>query len=94
VNKVFVEYKVNEERMDDYLQFMSNELDRSGMELYEGTEQPGLFVELWPDMDSAAFRSFKLERTEPVDSPWRTLDGWIAGGLAKVHVWHFTGRLR
>ena len=47
---VFVEYKVFPEKREAYLsrirELMKN---ASGVQLYEGSDQPNLFVEIWHD---------------------------------------------
>jgi hypothetical protein len=91
MEKVFVEYAVVDGALDAYRAFMADK--RSGgkrFEWYEGTDQPGLFVEVWPGMSYAEYAAFKRKRTDPADPDWGRLQEWVRGGLAKVHVWHFT----
>ncbi|PYI50794.1 hypothetical protein [Paenibacillus flagellatus] len=87
---VFVEYKVFPEKRDAYLRWIGAAARADNrFELYEGSEQPDLFVELWRGMDDERYRSFKRERLEPGDPSWGALAEFVPGGLAKVHVWHF-----
>jgi hypothetical protein len=90
MEKVFVEYAIADGALDAYRAFMADK--RSGgerFEWYEGTDQPGLFVEMWPGMSYAEYEVFKRKRTDPADPDWGVLREWVHGGLAKVHVWHF-----
>ncbi|GFN31210.1 hypothetical protein [Paenibacillus xylaniclasticus] len=86
----FAEYRILPEFRDSYLT-LSNELVRTSSDaliVYEGTDQPNLFVELWSaDCEEAAER-IKRERCSE-RSPWRQVDNWVQGGRAKVHVWTF-----
>ncbi|KIL42416.1 hypothetical protein SD70_00355 [Gordoniibacillus kamchatkensis] len=93
--KVFVEYAIAEEALDAYRAFMAEK--RSGgmrFEWYEGTDQPGLFVEVWPGVAYAAYEEFKHRRSDPEDPDWGKLGDWVRGGLGKVHVWHFSAVLK
>lgn len=95
MEKVFVEYAIAGEALNDYRAFMADK--RSGgmrFEWYEGTDQPGLFVEIWPGLDYASCERFKRRRSDPADPDWGQLEAWVRGGVAKVHVWHFTEVMR
>lgn len=73
-----------------YLYYMQNIQKQTFFELLEGTDQPELFVEIWHDIDYAAFLKFKSERLEPSNSSiWYQLDEFIVEGLSKLHIWHF-----
>jgi hypothetical protein len=87
---VFVEYKVFPEKREAYLQWM-NSLTReeSRLELYEGSDQPDLFVELWRDFGEEEYRTYKKTRLESAGSPWAGLADYVPGGAAKIHIWHF-----
>lgn len=92
---VFVEYKVFPEKREAYLQWIEPLAgNESGLELYEGSDQPDLFVELWRGFDEEAYRAFKKSRLEASDSPWAELEQYVAGGAAKIHIWHFRRSLR
>ena len=87
---VFVEYKVFPEKRDAYSQWMKERVrDTPKMELYEGSDQPGLFVEIWHNVEEHEYREFKNERLENPESPWAELADYVPGGLDKVHIWHF-----
>jgi len=86
----FAEYRIMEPYRQTYLA-LSSELVRTSshaLVVYEGTDQPGLFVELWTAEDEATAEQIKRERCGE-RSPWRPVDGWVQGGRAKVHVWTF-----
>ncbi|MEW9700653.1 hypothetical protein [Paenibacillus sp. SI8] len=91
--KVFVEYAINPEGRASYLIYMQELQSREGrLELLEGTDQPGLFVEIWTDITYAEYEVLKRKRTQQVEdsedqAKW---DQWIKGGLSKLHMWHFT----
>lgn len=94
---IFVEYKVIPEKREAYLQWIDarSRSDSSiSMELYEGSDQPDLFVELWRDFNEEAYRAFKKTRLESADSPWAELANYVPGGAAKIHIWHFHRSVR
>ena len=93
--KVFVEYTILQEKRDVYLHYMQKMIKQTGLELMEGTDQPGLFVEIWSDISYAAYESLKKLRSEPVDNPvnnseWESFEQFISGGFSKIHIWHFS----
>jgi len=86
----FAEYKIQPDYRDDYLL----EVDKLRLQeeelvhVYEGTDQPSLFVEVWSCRDEVHALRVKEERLSE-RSPWFALSSWIAGGPAKLHVWTF-----
>jgi hypothetical protein len=89
--KVFVEYTVSEEMRTNYLQYMQILIDKTGLMLYEGTDQPGLFIEIWSNLNYSAFLDLKRERLNPKDeSIWKPLIPFVTGGVEKIHIWHFS----
>jgi hypothetical protein len=94
MSKVFVEYKIVEESRSSYIHYMQKVIKQTGLELLEGTDQAGLFVEIWSDVQYAAYESLKDDRLAPKeDSIWLPLASMIDGGISKQHIWHFTGIL-
>jgi hypothetical protein len=92
MSKVFVEYRIVEENRSSYIHYMQKVIKQTGLELFEGTDQPGLFVEIWSDVQYAAYESLKADRLAPKeDSIWLPLALMIDGGIRKLHIWHFTG---
>ncbi|TMV46486.1 hypothetical protein FE783_26365 [Paenibacillus mesophilus] len=92
---VFVEYKVFPEKREAYLQwFKTLTMAETRLELYEGSDQPDLFVELWRDFGPDEYREFKKSRQESPESPWAELADFVPGGSAKVHIWYFQRSVR
>jgi hypothetical protein len=91
LSKVLVEYTIVREKRSNYLQYMHKLIEQTGLELLEGTDQPELFVEIWSDCNYSDYESLKKARLEPEEnSDWEPFGNFVAGGLAKVHIWHFT----
>ncbi|MFC3770273.1 hypothetical protein [Paenibacillus sp. GCM10012303] len=87
---IFIEYKVFPDKRDAYMSWIKSAADGDvRFELYEGSDQPGLFVEQWRGFDEDGYRSFKIRRLETGDPSWSGLADFVPGGLAKVHIWHF-----
>ncbi|WP_159886311.1 hypothetical protein [Paenibacillus puerhi] len=67
------------------------------LEIYEGTEQPNLFVEIWSGLSDEAYGELKAARigeyeaagSEQSPGGWRTMERWVVGGRAKIHMWQF-----
>ncbi len=90
MSKIFIEYKIHPEFRDKYLAFMrARVVEHPELSWYEGTDQPGLFVEIWDNQSFEQFESFKRERTV-LQGKWRQGDDCIHGGIAALHIWHFT----
>jgi hypothetical protein len=91
MHKVFVEYVIVPEMRQVYLDYMRQWLLRDGrLELLEGSDQPGLFVEIWQDVSYDSYELLKQERlknSRPDLPPW---DTWVQGGKSKQHIWHFS----
>lgn len=88
--KVFVEYKIKPDKREQYLHSVK-EIQRrmeqggaSHFSLYEGSDQPDLFVEMFDVPSIEIYYLLKEERSmQPV------IDDCIAGGAAKIHIWAF-----
>jgi hypothetical protein len=90
--KVFVEYTILQEMRLIYLNHMREWLKREGrLELLEGSDQPGLFVEIWNDVPYEEYEELKKQRLQISDENDRLWGNWVQGGLAKINIWHFTG---
>jgi hypothetical protein len=86
---VFVEYKVFPEKREAYLSRIRKLLKTaSGVQLYEGSDQPNLFVEIWQDCDAAQYRKIKQLRLQP-GSAWAEIADFVPGGASRIHIWHF-----
>jgi hypothetical protein len=95
--KVFVEYKVKPEYRETYLVWIKEMTRKDGrFTVYEGTEQPGLFVEMWDGLERDEYLKMKEQRLTTAssegenDDRWGRLTGWVEGGVSKIHMWHFT----
>lgn len=85
----FVEYHIEERFVASYREWIAKKLEAtSGVKLYEGTDQPHLFVEVWEAKDEAAALAIKEERCSQRSS-WCHMADWVPGGSPKVHVWTF-----
>lgn len=91
---VFAEYRIDPDYREHYLQFMREIARRHpDLEWFEGTDQPNLFVEVWRGMDRASYELWKELRLAEWQEEWSPLHTMIAGGKAKLHIWHF-GQIR
>lgn len=85
----FAEYRIMPEYRERYLAETARLLRGCpGTTLYEGTDQPNLFVEIWPAATLEEADRIKKERCGERSS-WSVVTPWIAGGEAKLHVWTF-----
>lgn len=92
MSKIFVEYAIKSEFRASFLIYMQGLLQREGrLELLEGTDQEGLYVEIWQDVTYEDYLQMKQERlNEGVASGGGDWDQWIKGGIQKLHIWHFS----
>ncbi|CAM4318419.1 hypothetical protein FHS16_000787 [Paenibacillus endophyticus] len=85
----FAEYRIAEESRLPFLELTNKLLQHEkDMYLYEGTDQPNLFVEVWHAATSAEAEQIKKERCSERSS-WSQVSSYIVGGQAKLHVWTF-----
>ncbi|KKC47527.1 MULTISPECIES: hypothetical protein [Paenibacillus] len=86
---LMVEYRIEEEARADYLALIGR-LAEGGVpvSLYEGTDQPNLFVEIWPAASEEEARACQEERLSE-RSPWVGIGGMVAGGRSRIHAWTF-----
>lgn len=88
---VFVEYAIKPDFREPFLIYMQQWQRREGrLEVLEGTDQPGLFVEIWKGMSHEEYVALKEERLRGAGEDQVQWDAWIAGGLSKLHMWHFS----
>ncbi|WP_442603310.1 hypothetical protein [Paenibacillus sp. KN14-4R] len=91
MNKVWIEYQIMPEYREGYMHFIQKrQKEYKQMELFEGTDQMGLFVEQWNEMDYEAYLQLKARRRNMEDEEWAALAGFIKGGIHKINIWHFT----
>jgi hypothetical protein len=89
--KVFVEYAIIPEMRQVYLDYMQELCLREGrLELFEGSDQPGLFVEIWHDVSYEFYTLLKQERLNFASSDSTPWEEWVQGGKKKLHIWHFS----
>lgn len=83
---IFVEYRIDEQKREDFLPFIHSLAEGAPMELYEGSDQPGLFVEIWRGLSEEDYLCMKEARTgeaadEASDSQEDEVDREGANGL-------------
>ncbi|WP_068773902.1 hypothetical protein [Paenibacillus sp. FJAT-26967] len=90
MGKVFVEYAILPEFRHAYLAFI---LERQALDkrlcVYEGTDQPGLFVETWEPVSHEEYVSMRANRQSGDNPVWSDMHSWVKGGSAKLNIWHF-----
>ncbi|ULL18398.1 hypothetical protein DVH26_30395 [Paenibacillus sp. H1-7] len=100
----FVEYQILPNYRPDYSKWMDGvRANYPELVWLEGTDQPGLFVELW-HVSYEEYESLKKARQLTVNdeneqalpasskysmTDWEQLGQWVKGGAAKIHIWHF-----
>ncbi|MFD1956229.1 hypothetical protein ACFSL6_19105 [Paenibacillus thailandensis] len=87
----FAEYKIRPEDKERYAAYTGSLLVQEryrNVHLYEGTDQPCLFVELWTAATAEEAEQIKKERSDK-RSPWYRVSEWIPGGAGKMHIWTF-----
>ncbi|MDQ0060693.1 hypothetical protein [Paenibacillus harenae] len=85
----FAEYRIKDEHRKQYLDYTQALLkDEERIQLYEGTDQPNLFVEVWTASTAELAEQMKEERCSERSS-WYRIVGWVEGGAGKLHVWTF-----
>lgn len=89
---VFVEYKIIEAKRTLYVNKINAIMEKYKpyVQVLEGADQPGLFVELWSDMTLEQYEKWKQERLNGSMSIWNEIHACIQGGQEKVHIWRFT----
>jgi hypothetical protein len=87
---MFVEYKVDPEKRDQYLQWIrSMNRKEPRFELLEGSDQPHLFVEIWRGISFDEYVKLKQERLGRFHSAWSAMAEYVSGGADRIHIWHF-----
>ncbi|CAM3639419.1 hypothetical protein [Marinicrinis lubricantis] len=84
----FVEYKIRPEVRISYLQWTKKCLASfNHVEIYEGKDQPNLFVEVWDTLKLPEAFVFNRKQTEhPI---WGECLQYVEGGADKMHIWDF-----
>jgi hypothetical protein len=104
MSKVFVEYQILPQHRSVYSQWVQIVKDKCPeLELLEGVDQPGLYIEVWDGCSREAYEWMKKIRKSDVGlSPddgghtaalkeidWSKLDEWVQGGASKINIWYF-----
>ncbi len=88
---VFVEYKIIEAKRAIYLNKAAELMQTfPAAKVYEGTDQPGLFVEIWDGMEEEQFHAWKQVRISGSMPLWREINACIKGGADRLHIWRFS----
>lgn len=94
MNIIFVEYRINPEQRVTYLERIRERLkDFPQVVLYEGADQPNVFVEQWMDTTHDDYTRLKRIRLEE-SSEWDGITTCISGGKSKLHIWEFAALSR
>lgn len=92
MNIIFIEYRISIAHRDIYLERIPQLLQPySHVSLYEGIDQPNVFVEQWLDTTNEDYINMKEMRCEQV-SKWDVITAYILGGKKAINIWQF--RLR
>lgn len=90
--KVFIEYKIRNEKMTDYkkliLQIQEIYSEKQYF-AYEGVDQPGLIVEEFFVSNMEEYSQIKNNRLNGSTPIWHELADCIEGGAQKMHIWAF-----
>ena len=94
MSKVFVEYAIKPAFRDSFLIYMQEWQRREGrFELLEGTDQEGLFVEIWKEVtyeEYLAFETGTLARNRRMLHSKPYGKSGLKAACSKLHMWHFT----
>jgi len=88
--RCFVEYRIEPKDRDAYLAWLAQA--RAGLtqacHIYEGTDQPCLFVEVWEAESEEGADRIREERLDG-RSPWAAMFDYVPGGRDRIHAWVF-----
>lgn len=86
---IFVEYRIGPEHREKYMQASKRLLSTQQRCVhYEGSDQPGVFVEQYFDTTPEQYRQMKQLRLHQ-ESEWDDIADCIPGGKSKLHIWEF-----
>lgn len=89
MNIIFVEYRIDPDKREEYLKQITERLGQyPQVVLYEGTDQPNVFVEQWMDTTPEDYKRLKRIRLQE-SSEWDAITACIPGGKSKLHIWEF-----
>ncbi|MFD0715245.1 hypothetical protein [Paenibacillus sp. GCM10027626] len=84
----FVEYRIRAADEAAYRSWIAAQKEEQQFQLFEGTDQLLLFVEVWEADSVAEGEHIKEERLNERSS-WSFMEKWVDGGLSKIHAWTF-----
>lgn len=96
--QVFVEYKVIEEKKDEYLrkirdlELVMNKIGAKDFQVFEGADQPHLFVEMFQVAKMESYYKLKRKRCQEEAEEgvfWQAINNCVEGGKEKIHMWAF-----
>jgi hypothetical protein len=102
--KVFAEYQILPQHRPAYSAWIAGVRAKHWeLEVFEGVDQPGLFIEVWDGLSCDAYQQLKSARLPQTDNianctpgasdfadmDWERMNEWVAGGASKIHLWHF-----
>jgi hypothetical protein len=93
MKKIFVEYRIQQACKEMYLEQVRTLQTIHNFEVWEGTDQPNLFMEEWRGLTFEQYEKLKQSRLNEEDNDWKQLHACIEGGALKIHMWHFTQRM-
>lgn len=89
---IFVEYRIDPAQREKYLRLIQAKLTSySNVVLYEGTDQPNVFVEQYMDTTPEDYVTLKRIRLNE-ESDWDEVTDCIPGGRTKLHIWEFESK--
>ncbi|WP_158736898.1 MFS transporter [Alteribacillus sp. YIM 98480] len=92
---VLTEFKIEEAKRNEFLKLLNkleynlNTLGAEDVSIYEGVDQPGLFVEEFTLKSFHAYNEMKKIRCSSDVSFWEEYNSCIAGGSKKLNIWAF-----
>lgn len=99
--QVFVEYKVLEEKKEEYLrkvkdlEIVLHKIGAVDFKVYEGADQPNLFVEMFQVPEMSNYQKLKRKRVlEDAQEGvfWQAINNCVEGGKDKINMWAFVRR--
>lgn len=91
---IFVEYRIDPDKREVYEQAADRLLrTQHNCILYEGTDQPHVFVEQYFETTPEQYANMKQLRLEQ-ESEWDEITACIPGGRSKLHIWEFVEKVK
>jgi hypothetical protein len=93
--QIFLEYKVNENRIDEYEALMAEllpalaEYGAEEIDWYEAADQKNLYVEMFRLPTMSHYHVMKKLRCTEEHPLFSKLSNFVEGGVRKIHCWAF-----